>query len=65
MFMHNKRLQYTVRVAEPNPALESLLLEQFVVQIVNWQRPFGISRKAGPKTTRAGRTCCSTSRRKC
>jgi Mn-containing catalase len=27
--MHNKRLQYTVRVAEPNPALASLLLEQF------------------------------------
>jgi Mn-containing catalase len=29
MFMHNKRLQYTVRVAEPNPVLASLLLEQF------------------------------------
>lgn len=27
--MHNKRLQYTVRVAEPNPVLASLLLEQF------------------------------------
>ena len=29
MFMHNKRLQYTVRVGETNPALASLLLEQF------------------------------------
>ena len=29
MFMHNKRLQYTVRVAEPNAALGSLMLEQF------------------------------------
>src|SRR6195256_6014499 len=29
MFMHNKRLQYTVRVGESNPALASLLLEQF------------------------------------
>lgn len=29
MFMHNKRLQYTVRVGEPNPVLASLLLEQF------------------------------------
>lgn len=29
MFMHNKRLQYTVRVSNPNPALASLLLEQF------------------------------------
>ncbi|BAK65376.1 MULTISPECIES: manganese catalase family protein [Sphingobium] len=29
MFLHNKRLQYTVRVSEPNPALASMLLEQF------------------------------------
>lgn len=29
MFMHNKRLMYTVRVAEPNPGLATLLLEQF------------------------------------
>jgi Mn-containing catalase len=29
MFMHNKRLMYTVRVAEPNPVLASLMLEQF------------------------------------
>ncbi len=29
MFMHNKRLQYTVRVAEPNPMLACMMLEQF------------------------------------
>ena len=29
MFMHNKRLQYTVRVNEPNPGLANLMLEQF------------------------------------
>jgi len=29
MFAHNKRLQYTVRVSEPNPGLENLMLEQF------------------------------------
>jgi len=29
MFMHNKRLQYTVRVEEPNPGLANLMLEQF------------------------------------
>jgi Mn-containing catalase len=29
MFMHNKRLQYTVRVSECNPALANLMLEQF------------------------------------
>jgi Mn-containing catalase len=29
MFVHNQRLQYTVRVAAPNPGLANLLLEQF------------------------------------
>jgi Mn-containing catalase len=29
MFVHNKRLQYTVRVEGPNPGLANLLLEQF------------------------------------
>jgi len=29
VFTHNKRLQYTVRVNDPNPALANLLLEQF------------------------------------
>ncbi|MGV7210682.1 manganese catalase family protein [Oxalobacteraceae bacterium A2-2] len=29
MFAHNKRLQYTVRVSQPNPGLANLMLEQF------------------------------------
>ena len=29
MFVHNKRLQYTVRVSQPDPGLANLLLEQF------------------------------------
>ena len=29
MFSHNKRLMYTVRVSESNPALANLMLEQF------------------------------------
>lgn len=29
MFLHNKRLQYTVRVSETNPGLANLMLEQF------------------------------------
>src|SRR5690348_8461493 len=29
MFMHNKRLMYTVRVGEANPALAGMMLEQF------------------------------------
>jgi Mn-containing catalase len=29
MFTHNKKLQYTVRVSEPDPVLGSLILEQF------------------------------------
>jgi len=29
MFIHNKKLQYTVRVSRPNPVLASFMLEQF------------------------------------
>ncbi len=29
MFLHNKRLQYTVRVSKPDPVLAGLMLEQF------------------------------------
>ena len=29
MYMHNKRLMYTVHVSEPNPRLATLMLEQF------------------------------------
>jgi len=29
MYMHNKRLMYTVRVSEPDPRLSTLMLEQF------------------------------------
>jgi Mn-containing catalase len=29
MFMHNKRLQFTVRVSEPNPQLARMIMEQF------------------------------------
>jgi Mn-containing catalase len=29
MFMHNKRLQYTVRVSKPDPVLAGFMLEQF------------------------------------
>jgi Mn-containing catalase len=29
MFMHNKRLMYTVRVSKPNPVLAGMMLEQF------------------------------------
>ncbi|HEY0028753.1 MAG TPA: manganese catalase family protein [Allosphingosinicella sp.] len=29
MFVHNKKLQYTVRVSEPNPVLGTFMLEQF------------------------------------
>jgi len=29
MYMHNKRLMYTVRVSEPNPVLANMMLEQF------------------------------------
>ncbi len=40
MFMHNKRLQYTVRVAEPNPVLGSFILEQFGGELAAAMRYF-------------------------
>ncbi len=36
MFRHVKQLQYTVRVAEPNPGLANLLLEQFGGPQASW-----------------------------
>ena len=32
MFMHNKRLHYTVRVTEPNPVLASLMMTSGIPQ---------------------------------
>jgi Mn-containing catalase len=29
MIMHNKRLQYTVQVSEPNPRLGCMIMERF------------------------------------
>ncbi len=46
MFRHVKQLQYTVRVAEPNPGLANLLLEQFGGPQVNWRPPVATSPRA-------------------
>jgi Mn-containing catalase len=43
MFVHNKRLQYTVRVAAPNPGLANLVLEQFGGPQANWLQRVVIS----------------------
>ena len=61
MFMHNKRLQYTVRVGETNPALASLLLEQFGGADGELAAAMRYSRRALPRMIPAARTCCSTS----
>jgi hypothetical protein len=58
MFMHNKRLQYTVRVGETNPALASLLLEQFGGADGELAAAM---RRALARTIPAERTCSSTS----
>ena len=57
MFMHNKRLMYTVRVAEPNPALATLMLEQFGVRKANSPQPCAISHKAWRMRTSIVVTC--------
>ncbi len=61
MFMHNKRLQYTVRVAEPNPALASLLLEQFGGPDGELAAAMRYFTQVLPRMTPAARICCSTS----
>lgn len=64
MFAHNKRLQYTVRVEQPNPGLANLMLEHLAARRASWPPPAAISRKPCRRTIRAARTCCSISRRK-
>ena len=61
MFMHNKRLQYTVRVGETNPALASLLLEQFGGPDGELAAAMRFSPRASARTIPAARICCSTS----
>ena len=61
MFVHNKRLMYTVRVSEPNPRLATLMLEQFGGPQGELRRQCVTSRRLYRKTMRSGRTCCSTS----
>lgn len=46
MFRHVKKLQYTVRVSEPNPGLANLLLEQFGGHRVSLQQHADTSLKA-------------------
>ena len=61
MFTHNKRLQYAVRVGEPNPALANLLLEQFGGPQGELAAAMRYSPRPSARMTPAARTCCSTS----
>jgi hypothetical protein len=45
MFRHVKQLQYTVRVAEPNPASPTFYWNSSVGRRVNWLPPAGTLRK--------------------
>ncbi|CAM2158639.1 protein of unknown function (plasmid) [Pararobbsia alpina] len=64
MFAHNKRLQYTLRVAAPNPGHANLLLEQFGGPQGDSPQPAGTSHKPSLRMTLAGKTCSLTSPRK-
>lgn len=57
MFLHNKRLQYTVRLAQPNPGLSNLLLEQYGGAQPSWPQPPNTSPMHWPKMMREGRIC--------
>jgi hypothetical protein len=57
MFMHNKRLMYTVRVAEPNPALATLMLEQFGGRRANSPQPCATSPRPGGRGHQSAVTC--------
>ena len=46
MFRHVKQLQYTVRVAEPNPGLANLLLNNSAGPRANWPPHAGILLRA-------------------
>lgn len=61
MFMHNKRLMYTVRVAEPNPDLATLMLEQFGGPQGELAAAMRYFTQALGETIPAARTCCSIS----
>lgn len=50
MFMHNKRLMYTLRISEPNPALASLMLEQFGGPQGAWAAAMQSAVKSDPTT---------------
>ncbi|WP_392353959.1 manganese catalase family protein [Brevundimonas sp. LF-1] len=57
MFMHNKKLMYTVRVAEPNPALATLMLEQFGGPQGGSPPPCATSLRGSPTRTAAVAIC--------
>ncbi|MER9514848.1 manganese catalase family protein [Mesorhizobium sp. M0460] len=59
--MHNKRLQYTVRVSEPNPRLACMIMEQFGGADGELAAAIAISLRGWAKTTLAVKTCCWTS----
>jgi Mn-containing catalase len=62
MFMHNKKLQYTVRVSEPNPGLANLMLEQFGGPQGELAAAMRYFTQALAEDDPAARTCCSISR---
>lgn len=57
MFLHNKRLLYTVRLAQPNPGLSILLLEQYGGAQASWPQLSNTSPMHWPQKMREGRIC--------
>ncbi len=64
MFIHNKRLQYTVRVGRSDPGLANLLLEQFGGPQGELAAACRYFTQAIAEEDPGRRTCFSTSRRR-
>ena len=52
MFVYEKKLQYPVRIANPNPKLAAFIISQYGGP-ESWEPPCGISASATPCHTRS------------
>ena len=53
MFVYEKKLQYPVRIANPNPKLAAFIISQTAGRTESWEPPCGISASATPCHTRS------------
>ena len=57
MFVYEKKLQYPVKVATPNPKLAAVIISQYVAQMASWALPCAIFPSATPCPIPSSRVC--------